>query len=64
MRMMPEINKRKAFQIKTPITLFVAKQDIILSGEKMIKRVLKISPSLKAYYLLEDSKHVQSTENK
>ena len=63
MRMMPEISKRKAYQIKTPITLFAAKKDIIFPGEKMIKRALKIFPSLKAHYLLEDSKHVQSTED-
>lgn len=56
----PVIDKTQAKSIKTPITLFAAKDDIIFPGVKMIKRASKIFPSLKNNMLLEDSKHVQS----
>ncbi len=56
----PIINKQKAMAIKTPITLIGAKDDILFPGQKMIKRALKIFPSLKKYLLLQSSKHVQS----
>ncbi|MDA3942868.1 MAG: alpha/beta hydrolase [Bacteroidetes bacterium] len=56
----PTITKEKAKAIKTPITLIGAKEDILFPGEKMIKRALKIFPSIKNYLLLENSKHVQS----
>lgn len=56
----PVIDSKKAKSIKTPITIFAAKNDILFPGEKMIKRALKIFPSLKNSQLLEDSKHVQS----
>ncbi|MBU2558533.1 MAG: alpha/beta hydrolase [Bacteroidetes bacterium] len=56
----PTITKEKAKAIKTPITLIGAKDDILFPGEKMIKRALKIFPSIKNYLLLENSKHVQS----
>lgn len=56
----PTIAKQTAKSIKTPITLFGAKKDILFPGEKMIKRASKIFPSLKKHVLLENSKHVQS----
>lgn len=56
----PVIDSKKARSIKTPITLFAAKNDILFPGEKMIKRAIKIFPSLKSSRLLEDSKHVQN----
>jgi pimeloyl-ACP methyl ester carboxylesterase len=56
----PVIKKEEALCIKTPITLIVAKKDIIFPGVKMIKRANKIFPSLKNTLLLEDSKHVQN----
>jgi pimeloyl-ACP methyl ester carboxylesterase len=56
----PVIKKEEALFIKTPITLIVAKKDIIFPGVKMIKRANKIFPSLKNTLLLEDSKHVQN----
>jgi alpha-beta hydrolase superfamily lysophospholipase len=56
----PVINKKNAKSIKTPITLFAAKNDILFPGTKMIKRATKIFPSLKKSKLLEDSKHVQN----
>lgn len=56
----PVIARQKARDIKTPITLFAAKHDIIFPGEKMIKRATKIFPSLKEFILLNRSKHVQS----
>lgn len=59
----PTISKEKAKQIKTPITLFAAKDDILFPGEKMLKRAAKIFPSLKQSVLLPDSKHVQSARD-
>lgn len=56
----PVINKTQANSIKTPITLFGAKNDILFPGIKMIKRASKIFPSLKNSILFEDSKHVQN----
>ncbi len=55
----PTIDTKAAQNIKTPITIFAAKNDIIFPGEKMIKRAKKIFPSLKRTILLENSKHVQ-----
>ncbi len=57
---LPVINTKKASLIKTPITLFAGKKDILFPGNKMIKRSKKIFPSLKSITLFEDSKHVQN----
>ena len=59
-RPIPIIKKEEALSIKTPITLIVAKKDILFPGVKMMKRANKIFPSLKNTLLLEDSKHVQN----
>ena len=56
----PVIKNEEAQLIKTPITLFAAKKDIMFPGIKMIKRANKIFPSLKKAILLENSKHVQN----
>jgi len=56
----PVINKEQANAIKTPITLFAGKNDILFPGKKMIKRASKIFPSLKNSILFEDSKHVHN----
>ncbi|KGL61733.1 alpha/beta hydrolase [Polaribacter sp. Hel1_85] len=56
----PVIKKIKANSIKTPITLFAGKNDILFPGNKMIKRAKKIFPTLISVALIEDSKHVQS----
>lgn len=56
----PVIAATKAKTIKTPITIFAAKHDILFPGEKMIRRATKIFPSLKETRLFEDSKHVQN----
>ncbi len=56
----PIIDHKKANSIKTPITIFGAKKDILFPGTKMIKRAKKIFPSLKSAQLIEDAKHVQS----
>lgn len=56
----PVINKSEARQIKTPITLIGAKNDIMFPGGKMIKRATKIFPSLTKTILLKHSKHVQN----
>ncbi|GAA3592874.1 alpha/beta hydrolase [Flavivirga amylovorans] len=57
---LPVINKTKAKSIKTPITLFAGKNDILFPGNKMIKRASRIFPSLKKSKLFENSKHVQN----
>lgn len=56
----PVITTKKAQAIQTPITLIAAKNDVMFPGEKMLKRAIKIFPSLKRELLLENSKHVQS----
>ena len=58
----PVIDAKKAREITTPITLFAAKDDILFPGKKMIKRAIKIFPSLRKSTLLEHSKHVQNIE--
>ena len=57
------ISSEKARQIKTPITLIAAKNDVIFPGEKMMKRASKIFSSIKKCVLLENSKHVQSASD-
>jgi pimeloyl-ACP methyl ester carboxylesterase len=59
----PIVKKEEALSIKTPITLIVAKDDIIFPGVKMMKRANKIFPSLKNTLLLENSKHVQNRKD-
>jgi pimeloyl-ACP methyl ester carboxylesterase len=56
----PVISKMEAESIRTPITLFAARQDIVFPGEKMIKRAWNLFPNLREAILLDDSKHVQS----
>ena len=58
----PIIKANKARNIKTPITVFAAQNDVIFPGKKMLKRAKKIFPSLKLSKLIIDSKHVQSKE--
>ncbi len=58
----PVIDAKAAKEITTPITIFAAGNDIMFPGNKMIKRASKIFPSLKKSKLIEDSKHVQNTE--
>lgn len=58
----PVIDAKKAGEIKTPITLFAAQNDIMFPGNKMIKRAEKIFPSLRKSILFEHSKHVQNKE--
>ncbi|MEH6513390.1 MAG: alpha/beta hydrolase [Maribacter arcticus] len=59
----PNIKTQAAKSIKTAITLIVAKNDLMFPGEKMIKRANKIFPSLKKTILLEQSKHVQNSDD-
>ena len=56
------IDANKAREITTPITLFAAQNDILFPGKKMIKRAVKIFPSLRESTLLEHSKHVQNKD--
>jgi len=60
---LPIISNQKAKNIKIPITLFAAENDIMFPGRKMIKRAKDIFPSLKDIILLEDSKHVPSKKD-
>ena len=55
---LPIISKQAAQNIKTPITIFAAENDIMFPGKKMVKRAEKIFPSLKKSVLLKGSKHV------
>ncbi|BFP40336.1 alpha/beta hydrolase [Flavobacteriaceae bacterium GF1] len=57
---LPVIDAKKAKDIKTPITIFAAKRDILFPGGKMIGRASKIFPSLKNSMLFDNAKHVQS----
>tara|TARA_B100000809_G_scaffold249300_1_gene280411 strand:+ start:11675 stop:12532 length:858 start_codon:yes stop_codon:yes gene_type:complete len=59
----PVIKKEDAQSIKTPITIIAAGKDIMFPGVKMLKRAVKIFPSLKEAVLLKDSKHVQSSSD-
>lgn len=54
----PIISAKKAKQIKTPMTIFSAKYDVMFPGNKMIKRASKIFPALKSSTLFENAKHV------
>ena len=58
----PVIDPKKASEIKTPITIFAALNDILFPGKKMLKRAKRIFPSLKESTLIFDSKHVQNKE--
>ncbi|BDW93767.1 Ndr family protein [Flagellimonas marinaquae] len=55
---LPVISKNRAKNIKTPISIFAAEQDIMFPGKKMIKRAKQIFPSLEEVVLLKGSKHV------
>lgn len=55
---LPVISKNRAKNIKTPISIFAAEQDIMFPGKKMIKRAKQIFPSLEEVVLLNGSKHV------
>lgn len=59
----PTIKSEKAQQIKTPITLFAAEDDVLFPGGRMIKRASRIFPSLVKCELLPNSKHVQNEED-
>lgn len=59
----PTISTENARTIKTPITLIAAKNDVLFPGEKMMKRAMRIFPSLKERVLLKNSKHVQSAND-
>ncbi|WP_431107483.1 alpha/beta fold hydrolase [Winogradskyella poriferorum] len=60
---LPVISKDSAKNIKTPITIFACEKDIMFPGKKMIRRAKKLFPSLHEVVLLNDSKHVPSTES-
>lgn len=60
---LPVISKNSAKNIKTPISIIACEKDIMFPGKKMIKRGKQIFPSLKEVVLLENSKHVPTTQN-
>tara|TARA_R110002012_G_scaffold314643_1_gene527581 strand:+ start:383 stop:1243 length:861 start_codon:yes stop_codon:yes gene_type:complete len=57
---LPIMSKNSGKNIKTPITIFAAEQDIMFPGKKMIKRAKQLFPSLEEVVLLNGSKHVPS----
>lgn len=59
----PTISTKAARNIKTPIHLIGAGQDMMFPGKKMLKRASKIFPSLQEMVLLNDSKHVQNMKD-
>lgn len=59
----PVIKTADALNIRTPITLIGAENDILFPGGKMIKRAKKIFPSLQSIVFLKDSKHVQNKKD-
>lgn len=59
---LPVISKKSGKNIKKPITIFAAEKDIMFPGKKLIKRAKQVFPSLEEAVLLEESKHVPSTE--
>ncbi|MFD2824643.1 alpha/beta fold hydrolase [Lacinutrix iliipiscaria] len=60
---LPTISKQTAKNIKTPITIVAAENDIMFPGRKMIKRAKQIFPSLEEVVLLKGSKHVPSSKD-
>jgi esterase/lipase len=60
---LPIITRDSAKNIKTPITIFAAENDIMFPGEKMLKRSNSIFPSLKHTVLLNNSKHVPTHDD-
>ncbi len=59
----PLIKKGEAEKIKTTINIIGNELDLIVPGEKLLKRSKKIFPSLKSNTLLAGSKHVQSMKD-
>ncbi len=56
----PNISKKEAKRISTPLTIMGAEHDVLGPGKKLLRRAEEIFPSLKQTTLLEASKHVQS----
>ena len=54
----PLITKKETQAIKTPVHFIGAENDLLFPGEKMLKRVQRIFPSLAGRMLLENSKHI------
>ena len=59
----PVISSKEAAAIQTPIFIFGAEKDLLFPGKRMIKRAKRIFPSLKEYFILEGSKHVQGRKH-
>lgn len=59
----PLIKKDEAQQIKTPISIIAADNDLLFPGKKLLKRAKNIFPSLNKVLLLSQSKHVPNYEN-
>ena len=56
----PVVKTSAAKFIKTPLTIFAAKNDLMFPGKKMIQRSREIFPSSLQTILLSESKHVQN----
>ncbi len=59
----PVIDSKNAQRITRPISIYASDKDLIFPGKKMLKRAVKIFPSLKKWKLLENSKHVPSKKH-
>lgn len=54
----PLITKEEAQNIKTPIYVIAAENDVLFPGKKMLKRAKELFPTLQEVLLLKNSKHV------
>ncbi|PHN03977.1 alpha/beta fold hydrolase [Flavilitoribacter nigricans] len=55
---LPLISRKEAAQIKTPVYIAAAENDLMFPGKKLLRRAQKIFPSLRDTLLLPDSRHV------
>ncbi len=58
----PLIKKEEAKNIKTPIHIIAADDDVLFPGKRMLKRAKQVFPSLSENILLKKSKHVPSQQ--
>lgn len=59
----PVVKSSQARQIKVPVYVVGAENDLLFPGRKMLKRAKKIFPSLKGTLLLTSSKHVPDKQS-
>lgn len=52
------VKNKDVAKVDTPVYVMVADDDIFFPGDKTLKRCTELFPSLKATYVLKDSKHI------